>query len=165
MQPILLLNQQMDQAYMYLAEFNYIERSPQSTVTYQSICQYLYCMGFITLTAGPSELICIVLEISLQCPSFIVLSFICQISILRCIIVCSKKNTEDLINFQNKLVTFMTPLVFAYLGTLSVLRLANDRSLGYVHLVSIFHLIHSGHRLQLNYYVSKMGGQLQLVGS
>mgnify|MGYP001475778884 CR=1 FL=1 len=42
----------------------------------------------------------------------------------------------DLNNFQKSLVLFMTPLPFAYIGPLSIYRLANDKSLGYAHLVS-----------------------------
>ena len=85
---------------------------------------------------GASELICIVSQISLQCPTFIAQSFLLQISILRCIISCSKKNGEDLIKFQKILVAFMTPMPFAYTGTMSIFRLSNQKSLGYAHLVS-----------------------------
>ena len=56
--------------------------------------------------------------------------------IIRCIISCSKKNGEDLIKFQKILVAFMTPLPFAYTGTMSIFRLSNEKSLGYAHLVS-----------------------------
>ena len=86
---------------------------------------------------GTSEFICIVIQISLQCPIFIVQSFMLQMSILRCIISCSKKSAKDLNNFQKSLIAFMTPLPFAYIGPMSIYRLANDKSLGYVHLVSI----------------------------
>ena len=85
---------------------------------------------------GTSEVICIVFQISLLCPIFIVESFMLQMSIIRCIICCSKKSPEDLNNFQKSLVLFMTPLPFAYMGPLSIYRLANDKSLGYAHLVS-----------------------------
>ena len=56
--------------------------------------------------------------------------------IIRCIISCSKKNGEDLIKFQKILVAFMTPMPFAYTGTMSIFRLSNQKSLGYAHLVS-----------------------------
>ena len=84
-----------------------------------------------------NEFICNLFEISLGCPCFIVQSFILQISILRCIMRCSKKSAEELTNFQKTVAAFMTPLPFAYLGTLSIFRLANDKSLGLGHLVSI----------------------------
>ena len=50
---------------------------------------------------------------------------------------CSKKSAEELINFQKTVAAFMTPLPFAYLGTFYIFRLANDKSLGPSHLVSI----------------------------
>ena len=87
-------------------------------------------------TEGTSDFICIVFQISLLCPIFIVESFMLQMSVLRCIICCSKKSAEDLNNFQKSLVLFMTPLPFAYTGTMSIFRLSNEKSLGYAHLVS-----------------------------
>ena len=57
--------------------------------------------------ASESKLICIVFQVSLQYPLFIVKSFLLQMSILGCIESCSKKNPEELINFQKSLVNFM----------------------------------------------------------
>ena len=100
-------------------------------------CFVMLMAALYLWTEGTSEFKCIVFQISLQCPSFIVQSLMLQMSILRCIISCSKKSAEDLNNFQKSLVVFMTPLPFAYIGTMSIYRLANDKSLGYAYLVSI----------------------------
>ena len=86
--------------------------------------------------ASESKLVCTVFQVSLQYPHFIVQSFLLLISILRCIISCSKKNAEELINFQKSLVTFMTPLPFGCLGTFYIYRLSNDQPLNIGHLVS-----------------------------
>ena len=86
------------------------------------------------LTASESKLLCTVFQVSLQYPIFIVQSFLLLISILRCIISCSKKSEEELINFQKSLVTFMTPLPFACLGTFYIYRLSNEQPLNIGHL-------------------------------
>ena len=99
-------------------------------------CLVMLITALYLWAEGTSEFICIVFQISLLCPIFIVESFMLQMSVLRCIICCSKKSVEDLKNFQKTLVVFMTPLPFAYIGPLSIYRLANDKSLGYAHLVS-----------------------------
>jgi hypothetical protein len=101
-------------------------------------CVVMLITALYLWAEGTSEFICIVFQISLLCPIFTVQSFMFEMSILRCIISCSKKSAEDLNNFQKGLVAFMTPLPFAYIGTMSIYRLANDKSLGYAHLVSIF---------------------------
>ena len=49
----------------------------------------------------------------------------------------SKKSAEELTNFQKMVAAFMTPLPFAYLGTFYIVTLANDKSLGVGHSVSI----------------------------
>ena len=97
----------------------------------------LLITAFYLLIASKNEFICIIFQTSLSSPIFISKSFLLQISILRCVVSCSKKNAEELINFQKSLVALMTPLPFAYLGILSIFRLANDKSLGLGHLVSI----------------------------
>ena len=88
--------------------------------------------------ASESELICILFQVSLQYPLFIVQSLLLQLSVLRCIVSCSKKNAEELINFQKSVVTFMTPLPFACLGTFYIYILSNEQPLniGYLGLVS-----------------------------
>jgi hypothetical protein len=50
---------------------------------------------------------------------------------------CSKKSAEELINLQKTVTAVMTPLPFAYVGTFYIIRLANDKSLGLGHSVSI----------------------------
>ena len=110
-----------------------------SCLIYVIGCIVMLITALYLWAEGASELICIVSQISLQCPTFIAQSFLLQISILRCIISCSKKNGEDLIKFQKSLVAFMTPLPFAYTGTMTIFRLSNEKSLGYAHLVSIYH--------------------------
>ena len=86
--------------------------------------------GLYLLNGSKNEFICNLFELSLRCPFFIVQSFILQISIHRCIVRCSKKSAEELINFQKTVAAFMTPLPFAYLGTFYTIILANDKSLG-----------------------------------
>ena len=83
-----------------------------------------------------SKLVCTVFQVSLQYPHFIVQSFLLLISVLRCMISCSKKNAEELINFQKSLVTFMTTMPFACLGTFYIYRLSNEQPLNIGHLVS-----------------------------
>ena len=108
-------------------------------------CCLINAIGFLAsvitelflLNGSKNELLCNLFEISLSGPYFLVQSFILQISILRCIMRCSKKSAEELINFQKTVATFMTPLPFAYLGTFYIVTLANDKSLGLGHLVSI----------------------------
>jgi hypothetical protein len=107
-------------------------------------CCLINIIGFIVLlitslnqiNASESKLICIVFQVSLQYPLFIVQSFLLQMSVLRCIISCSKKNAEELINFQKILVTFMTPLPFAFLGSVYIYKLSNEEPLNFGHLVS-----------------------------
>ena len=101
-------------------------------------CCLINAIGFLAsvitelylLNGSKNEFICNLFEISLSCPYFIVQSFMLQISILRCIMRCSKKSAEELINFQKTVAAFMTPLPFAYLGTFYIVILANDKSLG-----------------------------------
>ena len=108
-------------------------------------CCLINVIGFIVLlitslylfNASESKLICIVFQVSLQYPLFIVQSFLLQMSVLRCIISCSKKNAAELINFQKSLVTFMTPLPFACLGSFYIYKLSNEEPLNVGHLVSI----------------------------
>ena len=88
--------------------------------------------------ASESELICILFQVSLQYPLFIVQSLLLQLSVLRCIVSCSKKNAEELINFQKSLVTFMTPLPFACLGSFYIYKLSNEKPLNFGRLVSLF---------------------------
>ena len=89
------------------------------------------------MNGSKNEFICNLFEISLTSPYFIEESFMLLISILRCIMRCSKKIAEELTNFQKTVAAFMTPLPFAYLGTFYIIRLANDKSVGPGHLVSI----------------------------
>ena len=108
-------------------------------------CCLINTIGFLAtvitalylVNGSKNEFICTLFEISLSGPYFMVQTFMLQISILRCIMRCSKKIAEELKNFQKTVAAFMTPLPFAYLGTLSIFRLANDKSLGLGHLVSI----------------------------
>ena len=88
------------------------------------------------INASESKLVCTVFQVSLVYPIFIVQSFLLIISVLRCISICSKKNEEELINFQKSLGTFMTPLPFASLGTFYIYRMSNEKPLNFVHLVS-----------------------------
>ena len=107
-------------------------------------CCSINVIGFIILlitsllliTANESKLVCTVFQVSLQYPLFIVQSLLVLISVLRCIISCSKKNAADLINFQKSLVTLMTPLPFACLGTFYIYRMSNEKPLNFGHLVS-----------------------------
>ena len=89
------------------------------------------------MNGSKNEFICTLFEISLSGPYIIVQSFILQISILRCIMRCSKKIAEELTNFQKTVAAFMTPLPFAHLGTFYIVRLAYDKPLGRAQLVSI----------------------------
>ena len=108
-------------------------------------CCLINVIGFIVLlitslflfNASESKLICIVFQVSLQYPISIIQGFLLQMSILRCIVSCSKKNAEELINFQKSLVTFMTPLPFACLGSFYIYKLSNEKPLNFGHLVSI----------------------------
>ena len=109
-------------------------------------CCVINAFGFIVLlitalfllnSTCKNEFICIIFQTSLTSPIFIVQSSTLQISILRCIISCSKKNEAELNNFQKTVAAFMTPLPFAYLGTFYIVRLANDKPLGRAQLVSI----------------------------
>ena len=108
-------------------------------------CCLINAIGFLAsvitelyiLNGSKNEFICNLFEISLSSPHFIVQSLMLQISIFRCIMRCSKKNAEEGINFQNTVAAFMIPLPFAYLGTFYIIRLANDKSVGPGHLVSI----------------------------
>ena len=112
-------------------------------------CCLIYTIGFLgsviiefyILNGFKNEFICFLFEISLSSPFFIVQSFILQVSVLRCIMKCSKKSAKELINLQRTVAALMTPLPFAYLGTLSIFRLANDKSLGLAQLVSILKAI------------------------
>ena len=112
-------------------------------------CCLIYTIGFLgsvitefyILYGCKNEFICFLFEISLSSPFFIVQSFILQVSILRCIMKCSKKSAKELINLQRTVAASTTPLPFAYLGTLSIFRLANDKSLGLAQLVSILKAI------------------------
>ena len=118
-----------------------------SKMIYKSLstCCLINAIGFLAsvitelflLNGSKNELLCNLFEISLGGRYFIVQSFLLQVSILRCIMRCSKKSAEELINFQKTVATFMTPLPFAYLGTFYIVILANDKSLGPGHLVSI----------------------------
>ena len=108
-------------------------------------CCLINAIGFLAsvitelylLNGSKNEFICILFEISVGGPYFIVQSFLLQVSILRCIMRCSKKSAEELTNFQKTVAAFTTPLPFAYLGTFYIFRLANEKSLGPGHLVSI----------------------------
>jgi hypothetical protein len=107
-------------------------------------CCLINVIGFIILlittlyliNASESKLVCTVFQVSLVYPLFIVQSFLLLISVLRCISSCSKKNAEELINFQKSLVTFMTPLPFACLGTFYIYRMSNEKPLNFGYLVS-----------------------------
>ena len=107
-------------------------------------CCLINVIGFIVLlitslyliNGSESKLVCTVFQVSLQYPLFIVQSFLLLISVLRCINSCSKKDAEKLISFQKKLVTSITPLPFACLGTFYIYRMSNEKPLNFGHLVS-----------------------------
>ena len=126
---------------------NYMRKNfDLSKMIYKTLlwCCLINIIGFIILlitslyliNASDSKLVCTVFQVSLQYPLFIVKSFLLLISILRGVISCSKKNAEELINFQKSLVTFMTPLPFAFLGTFYIYRMSNEKPLNFGHLVS-----------------------------
>ena len=126
---------------------NYMRKNfDLSKMIYKTLfwCCLINVLGSIVLlitslylfNASESKLVCTVFQVSLQYPHFIVQSFLLLISILRCIISCSKKNAVELINFQKSLVTFMTPLPFGCLGTFYIYRLSNEQPLNIGHLVS-----------------------------
>ena len=127
---------------------NYMRKNfDLSKMIYKTLfwCCLINVLGSIVLlitslylfNGSESKLVCTVFQVSLQYPHYIVQSFLLLISVLRCIISCSKKNEADLNNFQKTVAAVMTPLPFAYLGTLSIFRLANEKSLGLGHSVSI----------------------------
>ena len=93
---------------------------------------------FCLIIGQKNEFICILFEISVSGPFFIVQSFMLQVSILRCIMKRSKKSAEELVDFQRTVAAFMTSLPFAYFGTLSTFRLSYDIPLGLGHLVSAY---------------------------
>ena len=117
-----------------------------SKFTYKTLlwCCSVNIIGFIVLlitslylvNASESKLVCTIFQVSLQYQLFILQSHLLLISILRCIISCSKKKAEDLISFQKSLVNFMMPLPFACLGTFYIYRMTNEKPLNFVHLVS-----------------------------
>ena len=117
-----------------------------SKMTYKTLlwCCSVNIIGFIVLlitslylvNASESKLVCTIFQVSLQYQLFILQSHLLLISILRCIISCSKKKAEDLISFQKSLVNFMMPLPFACLGTFYIYRMTNEKPLNFVHLVS-----------------------------
>ena len=117
-----------------------------SKLTYKTLlwCCSFNAIGFIVLlttllylvNATESKLVCTVFQVFLQYQLFIIQSHLLLISVLRCIISCSKKNEEDLISFQKSLVNFMMPLPFACLGTFYIYRMSNEKPLNSVHLVS-----------------------------
>jgi hypothetical protein len=126
---------------------NYMRKNfDLSKMIYKTLiwCCFINVIGFIVLlitslyliNASDSKLVCTVFQVSLQYPVFIVQSFLLLISVLRCIISCSKKNADELINFQKSLVTFMTPLPFACLGTFYIYRISKEKPLNFGHLVS-----------------------------
>ena len=91
-----------------------------SKMVYKTLlrCCLINAFGFIVLlitalfllnSTSKNELICIIFQTSLTSPIFIVQSCTLQISILRCIISCSKKNEEELNNFQKTVAAVMTP--------------------------------------------------------
>ena len=118
-----------------------------SKIIYKTLlrCCLFNAIGFLAsvisklylLNGSKNEFLCNLIEISLSGRYFIVQTFLLQVSILRWIMICSKKSGEELINFQKTVATFMTPLPFAYLGTFYIVGLANDKSLGLGHMVSI----------------------------
>ena len=126
-----------------------------SKFTYKTLlwCCSINVIGFIVLlitslylvNASEGKLVCTVFQVSLQYQLFIVqchLLLIFQdswnllICVLRCIISCSKKNTEELISLQKSLVNFMMPLPFAGIATFYISRMSNEEPLNFVHLVS-----------------------------
>ena len=126
---------------------NYMRKNfDLSKMIYKTLlwCCLINVIGFIVLlitslhliNASESKLVCTVFQVSLQYPLFIVQSLLLLISVLRCIISCSKKNEEDLISFQKSLVNFMMPLPFACLGTFYIYRMSNEKPLNFGHLVS-----------------------------
>ena len=127
---------------------NYMRKNfDLSKMIYKTLlwCCLINIFGFIVLlitslflfNASESKLICIVFQVSLQYPISIKDGFLLQISVLRCVVSCSKKNAEELNNFQKILVTFMTPLPFACLGSVYIYKLSNEKPLNFGHLVSI----------------------------
>ena len=119
-----------------------------SKMVYKTLlrCCLINAFGFIVLlitalfllnSTSKNEFICIIFQTSLTSPIFIVQSCTLQISILRCIISCSKKNEAESNNFQKTVAAFMTPLPFAYLGTFFAIGLAYDKPLGRAQLVRI----------------------------
>ena len=126
---------------------NYMRKNfDLSKMIYKTLiwCCFINVIGFIVLlitslyliNASDSKLVCIVFQVSLQYPLFIVQSFLLLISVLRCIISCSKKNADELINIQKSLVTFVTPVPFACLGTFYIYRISEEKPLNFGHLVS-----------------------------
>ena len=96
---------------------------------------------FCLLIAPKHEFICILFEISLSRPFFIVQCLMLEVSILRCIIRRSKTSAEELIDFQRTVAFFMTSLTIAYVGTFSTFLWAKDEPLGFGYLVSIKSII------------------------
>ena len=126
---------------------NYMRKNfDLSKMTYKTLfwCCLINIIGFIVLLVtslyliigSESKFVCTVFQVSLQYPLFIVQSFLLLISVLRCIISCSKKDAEKLINFQKKLVTSITPLPFVCLGTFYIYRMSNEKPLNFGYLVS-----------------------------
>ena len=126
---------------------NYMRKNfDLSKMTYKTLfwCCLINVIGFIVLlitslyliSGSESKLVCTVFQLSLQYPLFIVQCFLLLISVLRCINSCSKKDAEELISFQKKLVTFITPLPYACLGTFYIYRMSNEKPLNFGHLVS-----------------------------
>ena len=126
---------------------NYMKKKfDLSKLIYKTLfwCCIINVIGFLVLlitslfifNESDGKLICIVFQVSLQFPLSIIQSYLLQMSFLRCLVSCSKKNAEKLISFQKSLVAFMSPLPFACLGSFYIYKLSNDEPLNFGRLVS-----------------------------
>ena len=89
-------------------------------------------LAAIWLLLAPNEIGCIIMQISLMGPKFVIQCYILEICIARCISMYKKNYTS----FQKSFIYFVSPLPFGYIATFFIVRLGQQKPVGLLHLVS-----------------------------
>ena len=98
---------------------------------------FIEVFAAIWLLLDTNEIVCIILQISVMAPKFIIQCFLLEICITRCIFIYLKKYTA----LQKSLVWFISPLPIVYIATILFVRQDEEKPIGLLllHQVSFYH--------------------------
>ena len=127
-------------SFLYVKKFFNLSKIPYQLLMYASMVNITQLTAVIIaalwLFMVENELGCIIFQIAVMAPKFIIQCYVLQITILRFYAVFTSKNPNEVAQFQRLFTSLVSPLPYAYMTIVLIIRLSQQKPLGYLHQVS-----------------------------